>query len=161
MPRAPMVCFGISQVTWPIHWTPIWSMALRNLLVDPPAGIDLAAINIQRGHDLGLATLNETREALGLTPYTSIGQVTSDPTTAAALEQAYGSVDAIDLWTGGLAEDHVAGAIVGQTFQTIIAQQFENLRDGDRFWFENQGFDPRTLNQIEHTTLADIIARNT
>jgi len=70
---------------------------LRNLLVDPPAGIDLAAINIQRGHDLGLGTLNQTREALGLTPYTSFDQVSSDPETAAALKKAYGSVDAIDL----------------------------------------------------------------
>lgn len=70
---------------------------LRNLLVDPPAGIDLAAINIQRGHDLGLGSLNETREALGLQPYTSFEQVSSDPATAAALKQAYGSVDAIDL----------------------------------------------------------------
>ena len=62
---------------------------LRNLLVDPPDGIDLAAINIQRGHDLGLGTLNQTREALGLTPYTSFDQVSSDPETAAALAQAY------------------------------------------------------------------------
>ena len=39
--------------------------------------------------------------------------------------------------------------------------QFEALRDGDRFWFENLGFDARTLQQIEQTTLADIILRNT
>ena len=32
---------------------------------------------------------------------------------------------------------------------------------GDRLWFENQGFDAKVLNQIEHTTLSDIIARNT
>ena len=42
------------------------STGLRNFLADPPAEMDLAAINIQRGHDLGLGTLNETREALGI-----------------------------------------------------------------------------------------------
>ena len=39
--------------------------------------------------------------------------------------------------------------------------QFEALRDGDRFWFENQGFDGKTLSEIKDTTLADIILRNT
>ena len=39
---------------------------LRNFLFDPPVGMDLAAINIQRGHDLGLGNLNETRQDLGL-----------------------------------------------------------------------------------------------
>jgi peroxidase len=134
---------------------------LRNLLFDPPAGIDLAAINIQRAHDLGLGTLNQTRKALGLTPYTSFDQVSSDPETAAALKQAYGSVDAIDLWTGGLAEDHVAGSIVGSTFGKIIGDQFTALRDGDRYYFENQKFDQETLNEIKGTTLSDLILRDT
>jgi peroxidase len=134
---------------------------LRNLLVDPPAGIDLAAINIQRGHDLGLGTLNQTREALGLTPYTSFDQVSSDPETAAALKKAYGSVDAIDLWTGGLAENHVAGSVIGSTFGKIIGDQFTALRDGDRFYFENQKFDRQTLNEIKDTTLSDLILRDT
>jgi peroxidase len=134
---------------------------LRNLLVDPPAGIDLAAINIQRAHDLGLGTLNQTREALGLTPYTSFDQVSSDPETAAALKKAYGSVDAIDLWTGGLAEDHVAGSVIGSTFGKIIGDQFTALRDGDRFYFENQKFDRQTLDEIKGTTLSDLILRDT
>jgi len=134
---------------------------LRNLLVDPPAGMDLAAINIQRGHDLGLGTLNETREALGLQPYATFGQITSDPATAAALQKAYGDVDAVDLWTGGLAEDHVAGGVLGSTFAKIVGDQFAALRDGDRFYFENQGFDPKTLSDIEHTTLSDLMLRDT
>jgi hypothetical protein len=134
---------------------------LRNFLSDPPDAVDLAAINIQRGRDLGLGTLNETRAALGLAPYTEFSQITHDPGTLAALQQAFGSVDKVDLWTGGLSEDHLPGAMVGETFKTIIAQQFENLRDGDRFWYENQGFDAKTLNLVEHTTLADIIERNT
>jgi hypothetical protein len=134
---------------------------LRNFLSDPPDGMDLAAINIQRGRDLGLGTLNETREALGLKPYTSFDQLT-DAATAAAMKVAYnGDINAVDLWTGGLAENHAPGAMVGQTFQKIIAMQFQNLRDGDRLWFENQGFDAKTLSQIEHTTLSDIIARDT
>jgi peroxidase len=134
---------------------------LRSLLSDPPDATDLAAINIQRAHDLGLGTLNQTREALGLTAYTSFDQITSDPATAAALKQAYGTVDAVDLWTGGLAEDHTAGAAIGQTFGTIIADQFTALRDGDRMYFENQGFDRQTLNEIKSTTLSDIIERDT
>lgn len=134
---------------------------LRNFLADPPDVMDLAAINIERGHDLGLGTLDETRQALGLAPYTDFSQITSDPQNAAALKAAYGSVDKVDLWTGGLAEDHAPGAFVGETFQKIIADQFTALRDGDRLWFENQGFDAKTLYQIEHTTLSDIIARDT
>src|SRR5262245_35195522 len=135
---------------------------LRNFLSDPPVAMDLAAINIQRERDFGVGTLNEVREALGLAPYTDISQITSDPGTLQALRDAFNDdVDAIDLWTGGLSEDHVPGAMVGETFRTIIAIQFQALRDGDRLWFENQGFDATTLRQIEQTTLADIIVRNT
>jgi peroxidase len=55
----------------------------------------------------------------------------------------------------------MAGAMIGETFGIIIAQQFEALRDGDRFWFENQGFDPATLDKIESTTLSDLMLRDT
>ena len=134
---------------------------LRNFLDVPPVAMDLAAINIQRGRDLGLGTLNETRIALHLKPYATFSELTSDPTTAAALKNAYGSIDKVDLWVGGLAEDHQPGAMMGQTFQIIIGDQFEALRDGDRFWYQNQGFDAQTLSQIQHTSLSDVMLRNT
>jgi peroxidase len=134
---------------------------LRNLLAASPDQTDLIAIDIQRERDVGLGTLNQTRVALGMQPYTSFDQLTSDPTVAAHLQQEYGSVDNVDLFIGGLAEDHAAGAMVGPTFQAIIAQQFEALRDGDRYWWQNQGFDQATTRQIENTTLADIIMRDT
>src|SRR6202000_3140413 len=60
-----------------------------------------------------------------------------------------------------LAEDHTDGAAIGQTFGTLIADQFTALRDGDRMYFENQGFDHQTLNEIKSTTLSDIIERDT
>jgi peroxidase len=105
----------------------------------------------------GVGSLNETREAYGLPRYTDMGPITSDPGTLAALRTVFSD----DVWTGGLSEDHAPGALLGLTFQTIIAMQFEALRDGDRFWFENQGFDATTLQLIKQTTLADIILRNT
>src|SRR6201990_382120 len=68
---------------------------------------------------------------------------------------------AVDLWAGGLAEDHAEGAVIGPTFGRIIADQFTALRDGDRYYFENQNFDRQTLSEIKHTTLSDLILRNT
>jgi hypothetical protein len=134
---------------------------LRNFLFGPAAGMDLASINLQRGRDLGLGTLNETRIALGLKPYKSFAAITSDAATAAALQAAYGDVNKVELWIGGLAENHQPGAMVGQTFGAIISQQFQNLRDGDRLWYQNQGFDQATLRDIESTTLSSLILKNT
>ncbi len=137
---------------------------LRNMLNANPPGDegDLAAIDILRERDLGLATLNQTRQALGLTPYTSFGQITGDQTLASELQQVYGSVDQVDLFVGGLAEDPASGgSMVGPTFQAIIAEQFENLRDGDPLFYLNQNFSPALMAQIENTTLSDLILRDT
>ena len=134
---------------------------LRNLLAAPPDSMDLIAIDIQRERDLGLGTLNQTRHALGLELYTDFNQITSDPTVAANLQKAFGSVDKVDLFEGGLAEDHVDGAMVGPTFKAILTKQFAGLRDGDSYWWQNQGFDPQTYQHIQNGTLAEIIERNT
>lgn len=134
---------------------------VRNFLFGPPGagGLDLASLNIQRGRDHGLADYNSIREDLGLDPVVSFSQITSDVELAAALEATYGSVDNIDLWVAGLAEDHLEGSSLGETFTTIIVDQFERLRDGDRNWYQNV-FEGRQLQQLESTTLADIIERN-
>jgi hypothetical protein len=134
---------------------------LRNFLFGPPGsgGMDLASLNIQRGRDHGLADYNTTRAAYGLPRVTTFAQISSDPAVQQKLAALYGSVDDVDLWVGGLAEDHVRGSSMGQLFQRIIADQFTRLRDGDRFWYENV-FSGRQLDQIRNTTLADIIRRD-
>lgn len=134
---------------------------VRNFLFGPPGagGLDLVSLNIQRGRDHGLADYNSIREDLGLDPIVSFSQITSDVQLATALEATYGSVDNIDLWVAGLAEDHLEGSSLGETFTTIIVDQFERLRDGDSHWYQNV-FEGSELRGLESTTLADIIERN-
>lgn len=139
---------------------------LRNMLFAGLVGgdidqIDLIAIDIQRERDVGLGTLNQTRSALGLPVYSSFAALTSDTTLQTNLQTVYGNINNVDLFIGGLAENHARGALVGQTFQVIIADQFRRLREGDRFFWLNQDFDRRTQEMIERTTLADIVARDT
>jgi len=139
---------------------------LRNLLFAGLVGgdvdeIDLIAIDIQRQYDVGLGTLNETRRALGLRPYLSFAELTDDPVLQASFASLYGSIDKVDLFMGGLAEKHARGAVVGQTFQIIIASQFHDLRTGDRFFWQNQRFDRRTAEMISNTTLATLMKRDT
>jgi hypothetical protein len=134
---------------------------LQNFLFGPPGagGFDLASLNIQRGRDHGLADYNTTRRAYGLPPVNSFAQISSNPDVQAQLQQLYGNVNNIDLWVGGLAEDHDPGSSVGPLFGRIIANQFERIRDGDRLWFENL-YSGEALNALEHVTLGQIIARN-
>ncbi len=136
--------------------------SLRNALFGPPGsgGLDLAALNIQRGRDHGLSDYNTTRQAYGLRAVNSFAEITSDVDLQDKLESLYGDVNNIDLWVGLLAEDHVRGSSVGELTQTIIVDQFERLRAGDRFWYENT-FRGSELKQLQRTSLADVIERNT
>lgn len=42
----------------------------------------------------------------------------------------------LDAYVGGMLESNGDGP--GQLFSKVIIDQFERLRDSDRFWFENE-----------------------
>lgn len=136
--------------------------ALRNFLFGVPGagGFDLASLNLQRGRDHGLPNYNAVRATLGLKVAKRFGDISKVRDVAAKLEEVYGSVDQVDLWIGGLCEEHARGAMVGETFHRIIVDQFTRLRDGDRFWYERV-LDGPMKRVLEKQTLADIIRRNT
>ncbi len=135
---------------------------VRDFLFGPPGagGFDLAALNIQRGRDHGLPSYNDGRQAMLLPTRASFAEVSSDPNVQAALASVYVNVGDIDLWVGTLAEDPVNGGHVGELAFEVITTQFEALRSGDRYWYE-VNLSPAEIADVESTTLADIIRRNT
>ena len=142
---------------------------VRNFLFDAgTGGFDLAAVNIQRGRDVGLPSYNDARRELGLTPATSFlttdseQGITSNPEVAARFASIYDSIEDVDYWLGGISEDPVNGGLVGELFSVILTEQFENLRDGDRFFYLNDSDDLSVLApDLQNTTLTDIIQQNT
>lgn len=197
--------------------------ALRNNLVGLP--LDLAAINIARGRDAGIPSLNNAREELyamtgdaQLKPYTSwfdfaqnikhpesiinfiaaygthpliTAETTVDGKRDAAMHIVFGQpgdtpaqtadflaflngtgawgaasglggLDNVDLWIGGLAEELMEfGGMLGSTFGAVFEYQMEHLQNGDRFYYLSRTQGMNLLNQLEATTFADLVMRNT
>lgn len=135
---------------------------VRNFLFGAPGsgGFDLVSLNIQRGRDHGLPSYNDVREILGFSRALNFADISSDPDTQARLALAYSSVDGIDLWVGGLSEDPVPRSHVGPLFHSIIKDQFEALRDGDRYWYA-VSLSRKERKMVQRLRLSDIIRLNT
>eukprot|EP00002_Diphylleia_rotans_P000857 TRINITY_DN1045_c0_g1_i3.p1 TRINITY_DN1045_c0_g1~~TRINITY_DN1045_c0_g1_i3.p1 ORF type:complete len:897 (-),score=167.81 TRINITY_DN1045_c0_g1_i3:104-2794(-) len=135
---------------------------IRNFLFNIPGfvGLDLAATNIWRGRDHGALLYNDARAYYGLPRRKSFSEITKDSDIAALLEDVYGSIDNIDSYVGGLAEDASPPSVLGELFTVAVREQYVRLRDGDRFWYENI-FSGKTLESLKNTRLSDIILRNT
>lgn len=141
---------------------------VRTFLFLPPPfsiGLDLAALNIQRGRDHGLPNYNVVREAYGLPPVSNFAEITRDRATRRELRRVYGNVNQIDPWIGAICEDHLPGASVGPLIAAALNEQFCRLRDGDRFFFHRdadlrQPFVRRVIN-FRRVTLGRVIGLNT
>ena len=136
---------------------------LRNFLFEgsPFGSFDLAAININRGRERGLPDFNTIRKEIGLPELKSFEEFTENQEDAEGLQSLYGDLNSIDPWIGMLAEKHMPDAILGNTLMLIIERQFQRLRDGDRFYYENDNQlsdDQKT--DIRSTNLQKIIMRN-
>ena len=98
--------------------------------------LDLAALNIQRGRDHGLADYNQCREDFGLARRTSFSEITSNAALAATLKP---STEMSTISTPGSAgwRKITSMELLSGTHLAVLIDQFERVRDGDRFYFEN------------------------
>ncbi|XP_074870237.1 myeloperoxidase-like [Carettochelys insculpta] len=128
-------------------------------------GLDLPALNMQRGRDKGLPGYNSWRRFCGFSQPRTLSELTNVLKNADLAKQfldLYGTADNIDIWIGALAEPFVPSGRVGPTMACILGSQFRKLRDGDRFWWESDGvFTPQQRRALRRITLQRIICDNT
>ena len=136
---------------------------LRDNLLSLP--LDSAAINIARGRDVGLPTLNELRATVfdlvveGAGSLAGRVELLNSPGAWADVESG---LNLVDLWNGGLAEaTEPFDDMLSSTFNCIFEQQMEDLQDGDGFYYLGRVARQNLPNQLEQNSFANMIVRNT
>ncbi|XP_054391629.2 lactoperoxidase [Pongo abelii] len=141
---------------------------LRNKLFQPTHrihGFDLAAINTQRCRDHGQPGYNSWRAFCDLSqPQTldELNTVLKNKMLAKKLLGLYGTPDNIDIWIGAIAEPLVERGRVGPLLACLLGKQFQQIRDGDRFWWENPGvFTKEQKDSLRKMSFSRLVCDNT
>merc|ERR1712059_224185 len=130
------------------------------------SGMDLAAINIQRGRDHGMPGYNKYRQVCGLRKAANFADLQNEvpEILVGKLAALYNHPDDIDLFTGLMAEKRLSEGLVGPTLGCLLALQFQHLRACDRHWFETGDpllrFSPDQLTELRSQSLASVLCRN-
>lgn len=127
------------------------------------------ALAIQRGRDHGIpayheavnlcANLNSNNHPVS---FAELQNVTGlNDAERKLLERVYLDAADVDLLAGALAEDSAPGTVFGPTLSCLLALQFANLRNSDRFWYENDippsSLSLEQLQAVRRTTLAGLM----
>ena len=139
--------------------------ALRHAMFGPPGagGMDLLAINIQRGRDHALPAYNDMRSAMpAMTKVSSFADITSNQQVQDALSNLYSSIDDVDLWVGAVLEDPTPDSALGELLNEMLHHEFSELMTGDRFFFIwDDELSQAEIDEILGTRLSTVIVRNT
>ncbi|XP_077067339.1 dual oxidase 1 [Siphateles boraxobius] len=122
---------------------------------------DAVALSIQRGRDFGLPSYNQIRAALNMRPVNSWEEINpklNNTQLLRELAELYeNDTSRLELFVGGLLETQEGP---GPVFSAILMDQFERIRNADRFWFENRQnglFTVEEIQAIQNTTFHDVI----
>jgi len=130
-------------------------------------GMDLIALNIQRGRDHGIPGYAEYVKICRVGNPRSFNDLSNLMSSRAVqkLRRTYRTVEDIDLFAGMFLENPgFNNGLVGPTFLCLIGDQFARLKKGDRYFYDlgNQAgsFTPAQLNEIRRTSMSRLICDN-
>jgi hypothetical protein len=154
---------------------------IRNLRISGPGNGDVPAATLFRNREHGLPDYDTARVQYGMTSiYKSKGckagidedsiecftAITGEDrlTLASALRSLYKKVNRIDAFAGLVCEPLAPGSSLGVSAGEIILKQLADVRDGDRFWFEQRGsnalFSKAELDDIRSLSFAILMRRH-
>lgn len=135
---------------------------LRNSMFGEPGfgGMDMCAIDIQRGRDHGLPDYNSVRESLGFDRISNWSEISTDLEVIERMNRAYPDINNADPIMGMYAEQHLDGSSLGESMHALISDQYLRLRDADPLFYENDPEMTPYLDMVNQSTLAEIILRN-
>ena len=159
----------------------VFSESIGKTLFIPPDDRNgfqnLLALNIHRGRDHGLGSYQQYRNVCGLIdaekskyskfdPFSIFRNEIVNSRARARLRRTYRDPsNHIDLFAAGMAESDGRKEFLGPTFKCIIRRTLTNLRDGDRFFFQNiDQFSKEQQKEVKKMTLAKVMCltlRNT
>lgn len=123
---------------------------------------DLIAINICRGREHGIPSYNELRKHCSLPKAESFTQFgdTMNIKAIEKLKKIYRCPDDVDGFVGMNMEDPYKDGVVGQVASCIIAKQFKDLRDGDRFHYHYEdGLTEHQLHFVKDYPLSCLLCK--
>ena len=152
-------------------------------------GLSLSALNMQRGREHGLPAYSDFlakcgKKFKGLYPIDVSNVETFDDIRALFPKAVFKSIRRVynndptstDLFSAGMGERptnprffrtkepifdrSLPNPILGPTFTCLFIDQFERLRDGDRFFYLNKQFTNSQLQAIKDRKFSDIICNN-
>jgi hypothetical protein len=147
--------YGLAAVTSFTQITGESTSSLNGFSINDPRILQFVQLRDLNGNVIPLGTDEANEDAV-------VG--IRRTTLAARLRAVYGDVNKVDAFVGMVSEAHVRGTEFGPLELAIWKRQFQDLRDGDRFFYLN---DP-ALDDIQRRfgisyrkTLARVIAANT
>lgn len=126
------------------------------------------ALAIQRGRDHGIPAYHEAVNLCANlnnnhpVSFEELQNVTGlSDAQRRLLQRVYLDAADVDLLAGALSEDSAPGTVFGPTLSCLLALQFANLRNSDRFWYENDippsSLSLEQLQAVRRTTLAGLM----
>lgn len=151
-------------------WDSNFVADIRNHLFESSkntGGLDLVAMNIQRGRDHGVPGYIKYVEICGersVKSWDDLGPF-MEQENIKKLRSVYKDVEDVDLFVGGFLEKPHEDSMIGLVFKCIIGDQFARLKKGDRFFYDlgsdpNTSFSEAQLQLMRTASLARILCEN-